>query len=58
MNLWLHTQDTAGVFVWANDNQTIFYVTKDELDRPFKASAPASGRSLSWLTIRWQLDAL
>lgn len=42
MNLRMPAQDTAGSFVWANDNQTIFYVTKDELDRPFKASASAS----------------
>ncbi|KAL6778529.1 hypothetical protein ACKKBF_B15125 [Auxenochlorella protothecoides x Auxenochlorella symbiontica] len=29
-------QDTAGNFVWANDNATLFYVTKDALDRPYK----------------------
>jgi oligopeptidase B len=29
-------QNTSGDFVWANDNSTLFYVTKDELDRPFK----------------------
>lgn len=28
--------ETAGNFVWANDNKTLFYVTKDELDRPYK----------------------
>eukprot|EP00884_Botryococcus_braunii_P012722 jgi/Botrbrau1/21450/Bobra.0216s0058.1 len=28
--------DTAGHFVWANDNKTIFYVRKDKLDRPFQ----------------------
>ena len=30
------TQDTAGSIVWANDNETLFYVTKDKLDRPYK----------------------
>jgi len=40
--------DTAGNAVWANDNKTLFYVTKDKLDRPFKVwrhtvgSAPGS----------------
>ncbi|KAK9831069.1 hypothetical protein WJX74_002118 [Apatococcus lobatus] len=29
-------QDTAGNAVWANDSKTLFYVTKDELDRPCK----------------------
>jgi hypothetical protein len=29
-------QDTAGSIVWANDNETLFYVTKDKLDRPYK----------------------
>lgn len=29
-------QDTAGSVVFANDNSTLFYVTKDKLDRPFK----------------------
>jgi oligopeptidase B len=28
--------DTAGNFAWAADNKTLFYVTKDKLDRPFK----------------------
>ena len=28
--------DTSGNFVWANDNVTLFYVKKDELDRPFQ----------------------
>jgi len=28
--------DTAGNVVWANDNKTLFYVTKDKLDRPYK----------------------
>lgn len=32
--LWV--QDTAGNVAWANDNTTLFYVTKDKLDRPFK----------------------
>ncbi|KAK9830261.1 hypothetical protein WJX72_010654 [[Myrmecia] bisecta] len=27
-------QNTAGNVAWANDNQTLFYVTKDKLDRP------------------------
>lgn len=22
--------------MWANDNETLFYVTKDKLDRPYK----------------------
>ena len=34
-------QDTAGNVVFANDNQTLFYVTKDKLDRPFKVSLHA-----------------
>ncbi|KAL3150392.1 hypothetical protein ABBQ32_000231 [Trebouxia sp. C0010 RCD-2024] len=29
-------KDTAGNVAWANDNKTLFYVTKDKLDRPFK----------------------
>ena len=29
-------QETAGNVAWANDNKTLFYVTKDKLDRPFK----------------------
>jgi len=28
--------------VWANDNQTLFYVTKDKLDRPHKVRSPAN----------------
>ncbi len=31
-------QETAGNVAWANDNKTLFYVTKDKLDRPFKVS--------------------
>lgn len=27
---------TSGDLVWANDNQTLFYVVKDKLDRPYK----------------------
>jgi protease II len=34
-DMWL-IQDTAGSIVWANDNETLFYVTKDKLDRPYK----------------------
>lgn len=30
--------DTAGDAVWANDNKTLFYVTKDKLDRPYKVA--------------------
>lgn len=29
-------KETAGNVAWANDNKTMFYVTKDKLDRPFK----------------------
>lgn len=29
-------EDTAGSVVWANDNTSLFYVTKDALDRPYK----------------------
>lgn len=29
-------KETAGNVAWANDNKTLFYVTKDKLDRPFK----------------------
>lgn len=29
-------QDMAGNVVWANDSATLFYVTKDKLDRPDK----------------------
>ena len=32
------SQDTAGSVAFANDNKTLFYVTKDKLDRPFKVS--------------------
>ena len=32
--------DTAGDVVWAGDNKTLFYVTKDKLDRPDKARPP------------------
>ena len=28
--------DTSGDAAWANDNATLFYVVKDELDRPYK----------------------
>ncbi|GAQ79408.1 Prolyl oligopeptidase family protein [Klebsormidium nitens] len=28
--------DLSGSVVWANDNETLFYTTKDHLDRPFK----------------------
>lgn len=28
--------NTSGSLAWANDNATLFYVTKDKLDRPFK----------------------
>ncbi|GAB4817223.1 hypothetical protein N2152v2_004269 [Parachlorella kessleri] len=28
--------ETAGSLAWANDNLTLFYVTKDKLDRPYK----------------------
>lgn len=28
--------ETAGNVAWANDNRTLFYVTKDKLDRPYK----------------------
>ena len=38
-------QDTAGNVVWANDNKTLFYVTKDKLDRPFKV--PRHSRAIS-----------
>ncbi len=30
---------TSGDVVWANDNATLFYVVKDQLDRPYKARA-------------------
>ena len=29
-------QETGGEMVWANDNRTLFYTTKDALDRPNK----------------------
>lgn len=34
-------QDTAGNVAWANDNKTLFYVTKDKLDRPYKVTSPS-----------------
>jgi len=37
--------DTAGDVVWANDNKTLFYVTKDKLDRPFKVWRHTVGSS-------------
>ncbi|PSC70317.1 Protease 2 [Micractinium conductrix] len=35
--------DTAGNVAWANDNKTLFYVTKDKLDRPHKVWRHAIG---------------
>lgn len=29
-------QNTSGNLTWALDNQTLFYVTKDKIDRPFQ----------------------
>ena len=29
-------QETGGEMMWANDNRTLFYTTKDALDRPNK----------------------
>lgn len=29
-------QNTSGNLTWALDNRTLFYVTKDKIDRPFK----------------------
>ena len=37
----LGLQDTAGNVAWASDNKTLFYVTKDKLDRPFKVACCA-----------------
>jgi protease II len=34
--------DLSGSVVWANDNETLFYTTKDHLDRPFKVSSSRS----------------
>jgi len=28
--------DTDGSFAWSTDNKTLFYITKDSLDRPYK----------------------
>lgn len=28
--------ETSGDVMWGNDNTTLFYVVKDELDRPYK----------------------
>ena len=39
LNLLCVLQDTAGSVAFANDNKTLFYVTKDKLDRPFKVSS-------------------
>ena len=39
---WL--QNTAGNLTWALDNQTLFYVTKDKIDRPFKLWRHRIGR--------------
>jgi oligopeptidase B len=39
---WCGGQDTAGNVAWANDNRTLFYVTKDKLDRPYKVSGGTS----------------
>ena len=36
--------ETAGNFAWAADNTTLFYVTKDKLDRPFKVWRHELGR--------------
>jgi oligopeptidase B len=29
-------ENTAGNMAWSTDNKTLFYVTKDKLDRPYK----------------------
>ncbi len=39
--------DTAGNFAWAADNKTLFYVTKDKLDRPFKVWRHILGSSVA-----------
>ena len=32
-------QGASGAVVWTKDNRAIFYVTKDDLDRPYKVRA-------------------
>lgn len=41
-------QETAGNVAWANDNKTLFYVTKDKLDRPFKVSVASLQNQRHW----------
>lgn len=36
-------EGTAGDVEWANDNNILFYVTKDSLDRPYKARRGSAG---------------
>ncbi|MEO2193254.1 MAG: S9 family peptidase [bacterium] len=38
-------QSTDGSYAWALDNKTLFYVTKDELDRPYKVWRHTLGQS-------------
>jgi protease II len=49
-------QDTAGSIVWANDNETLFYVTKDKLDRPYKVQPIIRGGH-SQITSKAEPDA-
>ena len=43
--------ETAGSFAWALDNKTLFYVTKDALDRPYKVSTDVK-RYISMCVVR------
>ncbi len=36
--------------VWANDNKTLFYVTKDKLDRPFKVRGTVALHTPGWFS--------
>lgn len=38
-------RNTDGSYAWALDNKTLFYVTKDELDRPYKVWRHTLGKS-------------
>lgn len=43
--LGVEVPNTAGAVVWANDNRTLFYTVKDELDRPYKVLRHVVGDS-------------
>jgi oligopeptidase B len=49
--------DTDGSFAWSTDNKTVFYTTKDELDRPYKVWKHTIGETSSDLVYHEEDDA-